>query len=124
MMHIQKLNTESWEWPTARSDQRYEMRFALMQEISYDLIGVVKDGGFKTEKFPGSRGRALLLNISSGGLLFLMKEAPELDQVLKVDVPTPIDDTKTPTLAEVRWVRKVPFFTPQGVQMVGVKFLF
>jgi hypothetical protein len=71
-------------------------------------------------------GRALSLNISSGGMLVLMDHAPEVEQVLKVLVPTPTSSAGTPTLAEVRWTRKLPFGNSRndGPYFVGLKFLF
>lgn len=71
-------------------------------------------------------GRALSLNISSGGMLVLMDHAPEVEQVLKVLVPTPTSSAGTPTLAEVRWTRKLPFGGSRndGAHFVGLKFLF
>jgi hypothetical protein len=66
------------------------------------------------------------VNISSGGMLLLMDQVPTVEQVLKVYVPTPITLTDTPTLAEVRWTRKVPFSRTKESDsyFVGVKFLF
>lgn len=71
-------------------------------------------------------GKALSLNISSGGMLVLMDHAPEVEQVLKVLVPTPTSSAGTPTLAEVRWTRKLPFGASRndGAYFVGLKFLF
>jgi hypothetical protein len=71
-------------------------------------------------------GKALSLNISSGGMLVLMDHAPEVEQVLKVLVPTPTSSAGTPTLAEVRWTRKLPFGSARndGAYFVGLKFLF
>jgi hypothetical protein len=71
-------------------------------------------------------GKALSLNISSGGMLLLMDHAPEVEQVLKVLVPTPTSSAGTPTLAEVRWTRKLPFGSQRndGAYFVGLKFLF
>jgi hypothetical protein len=71
-------------------------------------------------------GRALSLNISSGGMLVLMDRAPEVEQVLKVLVPTPSSLAGTPTLAEVRWTRRVPFGpqNDQATYFVGLKFMF
>jgi hypothetical protein len=57
----------------------------------------------------GGEGKALSLNISSGGMLILMEQAPPVEQVLKVFVPTPVTVAETPTLAEVRWARRIPF---------------
>jgi hypothetical protein len=71
-------------------------------------------------------GKALSLNISGGGMLVLMDQAPAIKQVMKVYVPTPITATETPTLAEVRWTRKLPFGKPNGNEayFVGLKFMF
>ena len=71
-------------------------------------------------------GKALSLNISSGGMLVLMEQVPDVNQVLKVYVPTPLTVIETPTLAEVRWARRVPFWqgTDTGPYLVGLKFMF
>ena len=73
-----------------------------------------------------SDGRALSLNISSGGMLVLMDQEPVVEQVLKVYVPTPVSAAETPTLAEVRWTRPVPFGKPSShcPYFVGLKFIF
>jgi len=72
------------------------------------------------------QGKALSVNISTGGMLVLMDQAPGLEQVMKVYVPTPITVAETPTLAEVRWVRKLPFGKLNGNEayFVGLKFVF
>jgi hypothetical protein len=78
------------------------------------------------QSVPTSGGKALSLNISSGGMLILMDHAPQIEQVMKVSVPTPITLAETPTLAEVRWIRKLPFGKPNsdGAYFVGLKFMF
>jgi len=38
-------------------------------------------------------------------------------------VPTPVTIAKTPTLAEVRWTRKIPFETFYAIHFVGLKFV-
>jgi hypothetical protein len=59
-------------------------------------------------------------------MLVLMDQAPEVEQVLKVFVPTPVTVAETPTLAEVRWTRRLPFGanTVLGPFLVGLKFMF
>jgi hypothetical protein len=71
-------------------------------------------------------GQLLSLNISNGGMLVLMNQPPSIEQVMKVHVPTPITMADIPTLAEVRWTRKIPFGQPngEGAFFVGLKFLF
>ena len=54
-----------------------------------------------------------------------MDQAPAIEQVMKVYVPTPIRVAETPTLAEVRWTRRLPFGkTNGGAYFVGLKFMF
>jgi hypothetical protein len=59
-------------------------------------------------------------------MLVLMDQALDVEQVLKVYVPTPISLAETPTLAEVRWTRKLPFGRNNGTTpyLVGLKFMF
>jgi hypothetical protein len=77
------------------------------------------------QSIQSSQGKALSVNISRGGMLLLMDQAPNIEQVLKVYVPTPITLTDTPTLAEVRWTRRVPFnrMKENESHFVGLKFL-
>jgi len=59
-------------------------------------------------------------------MLLLMERALEVEQVLKVHVPTPSSLAEAPTLAEVRWTRKIPFAwqNGNGLYFVGLKFMF
>jgi hypothetical protein len=67
---------------------------------------------------------ALLINITSQGMLLVMEEAPKTEQVMNVRVPTPSDPIAIPTLAEVRWTQKVTLDEREDVYLVGLKFLF
>ena len=114
------IQTE-WEWPIVEDFQKHNERVAMLRPIPFEMT-VQVDG--RSDSI-GS-GKALSLNISSGGMLLLMDQAPEVEQVLKVLVPTPTGSAGTPTLAEVRWTRRVPFGRPngQGTYFVGLKFMF
>lgn len=103
------------------SHESHSERAALLRPIPYEMT--VPIGGLP-ESTP--TGKALSLNISSGGMLVLMDQAPQVEQVLKVYVPTPITIAETPTLAEVRWTRKLPFgkSNGNGAYFVGLKFMF
>jgi PilZ domain len=110
-----------WEWPIAKDLQKHNERVALLRPISYEMTTLMD------EQLDSARiGKALSLNISSGGMLLLMDQAPEVEQVLKVLVPTPTSLAETPTLAEVRWTRRLPFGhdNGQGTYFVGLKFMF
>jgi PilZ domain len=95
--------------------ERCSERFATMRPITYELF----------ENTVGSRrpGHALFLNISSSGMLLLMDHPPEVQQVIKLYVPTPFSQAKTPTLAEVRWIRPSPTVPTSGTYLVGVKYM-
>jgi hypothetical protein len=110
-----------WEWPIRDSRENHRERVALLRPISYELTKPV-DG----PSMLACEGKALSLNISSGGMLVLMGQAPDVNQALKVYVPTPVTVAETPTLAEVRWARRVPFGqgTGDGPYLVGLKFMF
>ena len=110
-----------WEWPIATDLQKHNERVALLRTIPFEMTTQV-DGQSDSAR----SGKALSLNISSGGMLVLMDQAPQVEQVLKVLVPTPTSLAGTPTLAEVRWTRRVPFGKPngQGTYFVGLKFMF
>jgi hypothetical protein len=110
-----------WEWPMTASQESHNERVALLRPIPYEMTAPMDDSVAS-----GTLGRALSLNISSGGMLVLMDHAPHVEQVLKVYVPTPISVAETPTLAEVRWTRKLPFGKPNGngAYFVGLKFMF
>jgi len=110
-----------WEWPMRDSHENHSERAALLRPIPYEVTSPIEG------QVPGGgMGKALSLNISSGGMLILMDQAPAVEQVLKVYVPTPVTIAETPTLAEVRWTRKLPFekMNGNGPYFVGLKFMF
>ena len=115
------MTQTEWEWPMRDSQENHRERVTLLRPIPYELTKPV-DG----PTMLACEGKALSLNISSGGMLVLMEQAPDVNQVLKVYVPTPVTVAGTPTLAEVRWARRVPFGkgTGDGPYLVGLKFMF
>jgi hypothetical protein len=110
-----------WEWPMTDSQKSHNERAALLRPILYEMTTPVEAAVSSTHS-----GKALSLNISSGGMLVLMDQVPTIEQVMKVYVPTPITMAETPTLAEVRWTRKLPFgkSNGNGAYFVGLKFMF
>jgi len=110
-----------WEWPIEGDVQKHNERVALLRPIPYEMTAQVEGQGE-----PVVNGKALSLNISSGGMLVLMDLAPRVQQVMKVHVPTPTNRAGTPTLAEVRWTRRLPFGKTNGevTYFVGLQFMF
>jgi hypothetical protein len=103
------------------SKKSHSERAALLRPILYEISTPVEDSAASTHN-----GKALSLNISTGGMLVLMDHPPAIEQVMKVYVPTPITAAETPTLAEVRWMRKSPFgkTNSHAAYFVGLKFIF
>ncbi len=119
------MMSNEWEWAIAPNEEQHRQRIALIREISYEMTSLPgEEDSVSREQRVGKQGKALSLNISSGGMLLLMESAPEVDRVFRVHVPTPITKARTPTLAEVRWVREVPFPVHNDLYFVGLKFLF
>lgn len=112
----------TWEWATNDCQKSHSERVALLRPILYEMTSPAE----RALPSESSDGRALSLNISSGGMLVMMDQEPEIEQVLKVYVPTPVSVAETPTLAEVRWTRQVPFgqANNSGAYFVGLKFMF
>lgn len=110
-----------WDWPMADSQKSHSERAALLRAIPYEMTMPPESSTSSTQS-----GKALSLNISSGGMLVLMDQSPEIAQVLKIYVPTPILLAETPTLAEVRWTKKLSLGKPtgSGVYFVGLRFMF
>ena len=115
------MTQTDWEWPMTDSQKSHSERVALLRPILYEMTTPVEAPAASTQS-----GKALSLNISSGGMLVLMDQVPAIEQVMKVYVPTPISMAETPTLAEVRWTRKLPFgkSNSNGAYFVGLKFMF
>ena len=121
MMKGGNVIQNEWEWPIMANFQKHNERVALLRPIPYEVTAPADDPSVGTRQ-----GKALSVNISSGGMLILMDQAPAVEQVLKVYVPTPTAVAETPTLAEVRWTRKLPFGKSNGAGpfFVGLKFMF
>lgn len=114
------MTQTEWDWPMTDSQRNHSERAALLRPILYEMTVPIE----APSALILSR-KALSLNISSGGMLVLMEQVPDVNQVLKVSVPTPISVAETPTLAEVRWTRRLPFGkTNGGAYFVGLKFMF
>ena len=121
------MNPNGWSWTVASSEQQHRGRVPLMREILCETTSVIEERGENTvtqEAIVEEQWKALSLNISSGGMLLLMEQSPHVDRVFKVQVPPPVPYATRPTLAEVRWVRNVPFPVLSCLYFVGVRFLF
>src|SRR5262245_35157062 len=68
-----------------------------------------------------SEGRALTLNMSSGGLLLMLPRSVGERQVFEIKAPSLTDETRSTKLVEVRWTRPLPVNVHTTMHLVGVK---
>ena len=109
------------DWPITDTRRSHGARATLLRPILYEIALPGEAPAESTHS-----GRLLSLNISNGGMLALMDQAPAIEQVMKVHMPTPINMAEIPTLAEVRWTKPLPFGKSHGdgAFFVGLKFIF
>jgi hypothetical protein len=121
------LNPQTeWVWPPSLIPQDRQDRMPLIRLVPYTTSLEFDDwdeGVDGQEPIYEPNGTALSMNFSEGGMLVIMNEAPGAHEVLRVRVPTPVEGVETPTLAEVRWSRKLPFPAPHSLYLVGLKFI-
>ena len=93
-------------------------RYSLMQMVTMErsTLQVVGD------EMPSPKIMGLTVNVSSGGLCLLTDWSPKLGEIFRVHVPLSTVRAKTPTLADVRWIRRLPFENNR-LLMVGLKFI-
>jgi hypothetical protein len=91
----------------------------MIRRLNYDLTAT---GRGTHVQFEEHGGKALTLDISSGGMLLLMEHQPKVTQVVKLYITTIATETLTPTWGEVAWVRPAPM-APDEIHFVGVKFV-
>ena len=101
------MTQTEWEWPMTDSQKSHSERAALLRPIVYEMTAPVEASAASSHS-----GKALSLNISSGGMLILMDQAPTIEQVMKVYVPTPVNAAETPTLAAVSYTHLTLPTTP------------
>jgi len=114
----QSLPMPLFDWPISVNNQQHSDRVIFMRSISYEIPSWPEN-----ERYESQQGRALSLNVSSGGILLLIDIALDVQQVLKIFVPSVLDIAQTPTLGEVRWTRPVPFDMTDRLFFAGLKFV-
>lgn len=124
----EEMRQEILDWKVEVPQERLLERYPLMRQIPYTFSIVTETNGGNS---PGKaipvieekEGSALSLNLHSKGMLLLLDQKVEVGQVLKIGVPTPFSEINTPTLAEVQWIKKLPFPSKSSALFVGIKFL-
>ena len=116
---------ENWDQTLIETQRRRSQRVPLMCCIRYhasDAYDTEEVSGFADgAMLEGREGEALSINIGSGGMLLMMNWDPEVSRVMKVEVPTPVNLAKTPTLAQVRWKQRIPYSERDMLYFVGLQ---
>lgn len=123
---VPRNHGQEWHWPLTVTKTEHRNRIPLMRTVPYTRSVMPDEEVCASLEDPAAEreGVGLSMNLSSGGILLVMSEAPDVEQVLKVCVPTPITGVETPTLAEVRWARELSVGAQSTLYLVGLKFLF
>ena len=118
------MSSPEWVWAVKPHRGQHSDRLSFMRPIAYAMISA--DPWRMNEDGNGSAGYALSLNISSHGLLVLMDQEPAIDQMMRISVPSPVLEASIPTMADVRWTRKVPLMSGKARPVcffVGLRFM-
>jgi len=68
--------------------------------------------------------QAAAINVSEGGLCLLVNGSLQETDIIRVDLPLADVSTTSATLAEVKWLKPVPWSPPDEPQyFVGIQFL-
>jgi hypothetical protein len=112
------MNSIEWATPPAERIRERDTRVAVMERCAFAISQLIGEHIVAVHE-----GVALVLNVSSGGMLLLMSHAPEFGQHLTIGLPRGVATDDGVRLADVRWIRAVG---PSGRRMkylTGVRFL-
>jgi hypothetical protein len=115
----------------AMEGRRLHERYHLSQKVTYELSAPLTLKEPRSEEAEGDAQ-----NVSEGGLCLITNRFLEQSQIIKIKLPIPDVVATTPTLAEVRWVKRDPTGgIEEAVQqvsagqdgshfLIGLRFLF
>jgi len=115
----------------AMEGRRSHERYLLSQRVTFELSAPLALQESRSEEAEGDAQ-----NVSEGGLCLITARFLEESQIIKIKLPIPNVVAMTPTLAEVRWVkRNTTDGIPEAVRqvstgqdgnhyLIGLRFLF
>lgn len=112
---LPEMNPIAIPAPQAR---RRPSRLPFLRFITYGLSA--------SNSFDGDmhKSQAAAINVSEGGLCLLVHGSIQETDIIRVDLPLADVSTTSATLAEVKWLKPVPWSLPEEPQyFVGVQFL-
>lgn len=111
--------TDQWEgWSDFHARQPRSDRVPILQAVVFESSAHHING----EEITLYSRMGLSLNVSSAGLCLLVDECPVSGEVWRVQIPSATQGIQTPTLADVRWVRELPFVESRLV-IVRLRFI-
>ena len=113
------ITSSEWnKWNHCHLQRNQRDRYSLMLVVTIErsILRIVGD------EIPILKIFGLTVNVSSGGLCLLVDWSPKAGEILRVHLPLSTVRATTPTVADVRWVRPLPF-EGSGLSMVGLKFI-
>ena len=115
----------------AAEGKRLHVRYLLSQRVTFELSAPLTTQEPRPEEAEGNTQ-----NVSEGGLCLITERSLEESQIIKIKLPIPNVAATTPTLAEVRWVKRDPAGGGQAAvrqaparqhgnhYLIGLRFLF
>jgi hypothetical protein len=85
-------------------ERRESNRFPFIKFIRYDRGGILGAVEHRNSEREGA-----VINVSKDGVCLLMEKTIDPAGVIKIALPIPDVTVTTPTLAEIRWVKKIPW---------------
>ena len=107
--------------PSTPRNRRDSERVPVMRPCSYEMSETITD-----DIVVFHRGAAVCVNMSTGGMLLLMPDPPQIQQVFSVHPPNGGSAQQTTRPVEARWVRPSSGSSGEDTEqmyLVGVKFL-
>lgn len=108
-----------WQaWSDVRQTPSRHDRVPIMQSVLFERA----TPRMEQEGVVGHSKLGLSLNMSSTGLCLLVNEVPSVGEVWRVSVPSSAAGIRTPTLADIRWMKPLPL-AQCSLFVVGLKFI-
>lgn len=102
-----------------RPERRQANRAHFPEKVTFEVSTHLSSHG-PHEPSPSGRLFSQIKNVSEGGICLSTKEPLTASQVIKISLPLPHVKITTPTLAEVRWVKRDP---QKDLYFAGLRFL-
>ncbi|NWF71644.1 MAG: hypothetical protein HXY51_01175 [Nitrospirae bacterium] len=99
--------------------RRDSERLSCVQIYPYELMRFVDGSTVQL-----TEGAGYSINRSIGGMLLLLPEKVDRQQVFEIQVPPAMKREELTKLGEVRWTRLIPVDSCTNMYLVGIRLLF